>query len=106
MAHLRYRWSHAGQPSDEWKRQAYMPCTQSADQPERAEATDRADDPNNDSADGHSPGSGDTGAAGAAYLDDRIERFVTPQYQTDEDAAAARASHDGEHCLVCAGIDY
>ena len=38
--------------------------------------------------------------------DDRVARHDTPQYQTDDDAAAAAASHDGEDCLVCAGIDY
>ncbi|MEM7286696.1 MAG: hypothetical protein AAF480_10130 [Actinomycetota bacterium] len=38
--------------------------------------------------------------------DDRVARHDTPQYQTDDDAAAAATSHDGEDCLVCAGIDY
>jgi hypothetical protein len=38
--------------------------------------------------------------------DDRVERHATPQFQTDEDAAAAHALHAGRDCLVCAGIDY
>lgn len=38
--------------------------------------------------------------------DDRVARHDTPQYQTEADAAAAAAAHDGEDCLVCAGIDY
>lgn len=38
--------------------------------------------------------------------DDRVARHDTPQYQTKDDADAAAASHDGEACLVCAGIDY
>ena len=39
-------------------------------------------------------------------VDDRRERFDTPQYHNDADADAATRSHDGEECLVCAGIDY
>lgn len=38
--------------------------------------------------------------------DDRVARHDSPQYQTVADAAAAAATHDGEDCLVCAGIDY
>ncbi len=38
--------------------------------------------------------------------DDRVSRHDTPQYQSDQDATAAAAAHDGETCLVCAGIDY
>jgi hypothetical protein len=39
-------------------------------------------------------------------VDDRVARLDTPQYQTAYDAEAAAAAHDGEPCLVCAGIDY
>lgn len=50
------------------------------------------------------------GAAGvpaeASANDDRVERFPTPQYQTDDDATAAAARHAGTDCAVCAGIDY
>jgi hypothetical protein len=42
----------------------------------------------------------------AATNDGRVQRFDTPQYQTSEDEAAAAQTHDGETCLVCAGIDY
>lgn len=38
--------------------------------------------------------------------DDRIERVDTPQYQYESDAVAAAASHEGQTCLVCPGIDY
>lgn len=38
--------------------------------------------------------------------DDRVERHPDPQYQSADDAAAALAAHDGEECLVCAGIDF
>lgn len=38
--------------------------------------------------------------------DDRIARHDTPQYQSEADATAAEATHDGQTCLVCAGIDY
>ena len=38
--------------------------------------------------------------------DDRSPRVDTPQYQLDTDADAAAASHAGEECLVCAGIDF
>ncbi|MCP3933740.1 MAG: hypothetical protein GY708_00045 [Actinomycetia bacterium] len=38
--------------------------------------------------------------------DDRVERFADPQYQTEDDAAEAAGTHEGEECLVCAGIDY
>lgn len=41
-----------------------------------------------------------------AYVDDRVERHTSPQYQTDDDAQAAAATHDGQDCLVCAGVDY
>jgi len=39
-------------------------------------------------------------------LDDRVERYETPQFQSDADATAAAQTHDGESCLVCAGIDF
>jgi len=47
-----------------------------------------------------------TTAGEAEANDDRNHRHDTPQYQTKADAAAAAASHAGEQCLVCAGIDY
>ena len=85
MAHLPYRWS----ATDRWKDRVFAPSTKAEELPECAVPTDEA-----------------AASAGDGYEDDRIERHPTPQYQTDEDAAAARASHDGEDCLVCAGIDY
>ena len=85
MAHLPYRWSD----TDRWKDRVFAPSTEAVELPECAVPTDEA-----------------AASAGDGYEDDRIERHPTPQYQTDEDAAAARASHDGEDCLVCAGIDY
>lgn len=85
MAHLPYRWSD----TDRWKDRVFAPSTKAEELPECAVPTDEA-----------------AASAGDGYEDDRIERHPTPQYQTDEDAAAARASHDGEDCLVCAGIDY
>jgi len=39
-------------------------------------------------------------------VDDRVERFPTPQYQSEADAAAAAASHASSDCAVCVGIDY
>lgn len=39
-------------------------------------------------------------------IDDRVQRFDTPQYQLDTDADAAAAAHAAEQCVVCAGIDY
>ena len=47
-----------------------------------------------------------TGGDGDEMVDDRRQRFDTPQYQSDSDAEAAGHSHEGEDCLVCAGIDY
>ncbi len=38
--------------------------------------------------------------------DDRVARHDTPQYQAEADADAAAATHEGETCEVCAGIDY
>jgi len=47
-----------------------------------------------------------TGSSGEMkMLDDRVERFETPQYQTVDDAAAADTSHANKDCLVCIGID-
>ena len=43
---------------------------------------------------------------GADPIDDRVERFAEPQYQTVEDAEAAAASHAGRDCVVCAGVDF
>lgn len=45
-------------------------------------------------------------SAGGGYADVRVARHDTPQYQSDHDAEAARAEHDGQECLVCDGIDY
>lgn len=99
MAHLPYRWSD----TDRWKDRVFAPSAKAADLPECAVPTDSsaAASPVPAAANGAAEAS-----AGGGYEDDRIERHPTPQYQTDEDAAAARASHDGEDCLVCAGIDY
>jgi len=47
--------------------------------------------------------SGETGEM--KMLDDRVQRFDTPQFQTAADANAADESHAGEDCLVCIGID-
>lgn len=87
MAHLPYRWSD----TDRWKDRVFAPSTKAEDLPECA-----------------TPDGGDTqgDTASGGYEDDRTERHPTPQYQTDDDAEAARLSHDGEECLVCAGIDY
>ena len=95
MAHLHYRWSD----SDRWKDRVFAPSTKAADLPECA--VPNSDEPATASAEARADSAGD-----GDYEDDRVERHPTPQYQTDEDAAAARASHDGEDCLVCAGIDY
>ena len=86
MAHLPYRWSE----TDRWKDKVFAPSTKAADLAECA--TPDGADVAPDAADG--------------YEDDRVERHPTPQYQSEDDAAAARLSHDGEDCLVCAGIDY
>ena len=83
MAHLPYRWSD----TDRWKDAVFAPATKSADLPQGAVPTG-------------------TAAGKDTYEDDRVARHPTPQYQTEQDAAAARASHDGEECLVCAGIDF
>ncbi len=45
-------------------------------------------------------------AGDAAVVDDRVERWPTPQYQSGADATAAAARHAGQDCAVCAGIDY
>ena len=47
----------------------------------------------------------DSSEQSSEYEDDRVARHDTPQYQTEADEAAAEHSHDGEECLVCAGID-
>lgn len=39
-------------------------------------------------------------------VDDRVERFDTPQYQSPADDTAAMTAHEGRDCLVCAGLDY
>ena len=95
MAHLPYRWSD----SDRWKDRVFAPSTKAEDLPECATPT------GDDVADATAAASNGSSNSGG-YEDDRVERHPTPQYQTDEDAAAARSSHDGEECLVCAGIDY
>ena len=87
MAHLPYRWSD----TDRWKDKVFAPSTKAADLPECA------------TPDG---GEAQQDTASGSYEDDRVARHPTPQYQTEDDAAAARLSHDGEDCLVCAGIDY
>ena len=45
-------------------------------------------------------------STGDEMADDRRHRHDTPQYQNESDAEAATHSHEGEDCLVCAGIDY
>jgi hypothetical protein len=77
MAHLSYRWSD----TDGWKDRVFAPSSKSADE-------------------------GPTSDGGSDYGDDRVARHSTPQFQTDADEQAALAEHDGEECLVCAGIDY
>ena len=99
MAHLPYRWSD----TDRWKDRVFAPSTKAADLPECAVPADSPDAGSSEHAEANGAASA---PAGGGYEDDRIERHPTPQYQTDQDAAAARASHDGEECLVCAGIDY
>ncbi|MCY3893728.1 MAG: hypothetical protein OXF65_10570 [Acidimicrobiaceae bacterium] len=91
MAHLPYRWSD----SDRWKDRVFAPSTKAEELPECAVPT----------GDGSAEASAESSGNGG-YEDDRVERHPTPQYQSEDDAAAARASHDGEECLVCAGIDY
>lgn len=41
-----------------------------------------------------------------AVVDDRVERWPTPQYQSAADAEAAATRHGTQDCAVCAGIDY
>ena len=48
----------------------------------------------------------ESGGESSEYEDDRTARHETPQYQTEDDHAAAALTHDSEECLVCAGIDY
>ena len=45
-------------------------------------------------------------APGGEWEDERTERLADPQYQSDADRAAAESAHEGEGCVVCAGIDY
>ncbi len=47
-----------------------------------------------------------TPAGEVSATDDRNRRYDTPQYQDQPDAEAAAASHHGQACLVCRGIDY
>ncbi len=77
MAHLHYRWAD----TDEWKNRVFAPMAAGSEGDNQAES-------------------------GAIYEDDRVQRYDTPQYQTDLDATQAAELHDGEDCLVCAGIDY
>tara|TARA_B110000438_G_scaffold30674_1_gene30118 strand:- start:25 stop:453 length:429 start_codon:yes stop_codon:yes gene_type:complete len=39
-------------------------------------------------------------------VDDRLERWGEPQYQTEEDADKAARMHEGETCRICQGIDF
>lgn len=49
----------------------------------------------------------ETDAAGSlSTTDERVARHSTPQYERPSDEGAASASHDGETCIVCAGIDF
>ena len=104
MAHLPHRWS----ASDRWKDKVFAPSRAHTATDGGCGAVQSAG----------AAQSGDEALAGAAaacptesstasvYEDDRVERHRTPQYQSHSDAEAARASHDGEDCLVCAGIDF
>ena len=103
MAHLSQRWAE----TDDWKFKVFAPASGSfasaADLPECAVP----DGPASDGPKSDGPASASEAAKPAVpYEDDRVARHSTPQYQTEADAQAARASHDGEDCLVCAGIDY
>ncbi len=100
MAHLRYRWPDSNnRASDNWKDKVFAPVANAEELPECAVSGGEQ------STSAVSPSSARP-SRGTVYDDDRVERFPTPQYQTDEDAAAARSSHDSQDCLVCAGIDY
>ena len=81
MIHQPFHWSE----DDHWKDKVFMPVDKSADQ--------SVDEPADKE-------------GGGGYGDDRIQRFPTPQFQTEHDAEAAAASHEDEECLVCAGIDF
>ncbi|MDG2300317.1 MAG: hypothetical protein P8L22_00955 [Acidimicrobiales bacterium] len=39
-------------------------------------------------------------------VDDRLERWEVPQYQSTNDAEAAIETHDGMECAICSGIDF
>ncbi len=89
MAHLRYRWTD----TDEWKNKVFTPISAGISSAGSGSA-------------GISSAESDSIKSGATYEDDRVPRYDTPQYQTDLDATHAAELHDGEDCLVCAGIDY
>lgn len=46
-----------------------------------------------------------TGDPGGEWVDDRVERYLHPQYQEVADEVAAAATHAGRECAVCVGID-
>lgn len=48
----------------------------------------------------------DESGPGTGWVDDRVERFPDPQYQSSADASAAAAAHAGRECAVCSGIDF
>ncbi len=39
-------------------------------------------------------------------IDDRLERWEEPQYQSEGDIEAAIRTHQGMECLICSGVDY
>ncbi len=39
-------------------------------------------------------------------IDDRLERWEEPQYQTQSDLEASFQAHHGEECEICRGIDF
>ena len=84
MAHLSYRWSD----SDRWKDRVFASASGDDDQSDATADTSESEDD------------------GSGYADDRVARHPTPQFQTDADEEAALTEHDGQECLVCAGIDY
>lgn len=47
-----------------------------------------------------------TASGEVKVIDDRVERFDTPQYQTDADENVAAETHTDQDCLVCIGIDF
>lgn len=91
MAHLHYQW--AG--DDDWKSKVFAPI----DEESTVSSTYEGDRMVSSAYEGDR-------TVSPTYDDDRTPRYDTPQYQTQLDADIAAEQHDGEQCLVCAGIDY